>query len=266
MLRDRLLGSVLGKTVRDWLPWGVGAIVALWILGAFYVIMMSAAGDAYISLIGDMPPALASIYGQQDGTAAGMALSGMYSLMGPIVLLAYAIGLGASAAVGEEEGGTLPLLLSSHLRRRSILLTKSLVVGVGVVVIAVAMGLGLVASATLVGLDLSGHDVLGPSLQLIGLALFFAALSLSVSAWRASSSLGIGVAAAMAVASWFLTTTLPVVEGLADVARLTPWYLYSGANALYEGLDPLLLFAALGLAATLFAAGARALDRRDLRA
>ena len=119
-MRDRLLSNVFTKAVRDWLTWTIIAIVALWLIGAMYFAVMSSSGDAYVTMLEDFPEALANIYGQQDGTAIGMALSGMYSLMAPLVLLAYAIGLGSSAAVGEEESRTLPVLLSSPLRRRSI--------------------------------------------------------------------------------------------------------------------------------------------------
>jgi hypothetical protein len=112
MLRNRLLGNVFTKAVRDWLAWTVIAIVALWLIGAMYVAVMSSSGEAYVTMLEDFPDALAAIYGMQDGTPAGMALTGMYSIMAPIVLLAYAIGLGSSAAVGEEENRTLPVLLS----------------------------------------------------------------------------------------------------------------------------------------------------------
>ena len=208
---------------------------------------------------------LANLYGTQDGTAEGMALAGMYSLMAPLVLLTYAIGLGSSAAVGEEEARSLPILLSSPLRRRSILVAKAAVVVIGVIVVTASMWLGLEVSAAIFGADFSQHDQFSSAIQLIGMVLLFGALSLGVSAATGSSAIGIGVAAGVAVVSYFLTTMLPIVEELADLAKLTPWYLYSGAEALYEGFDPVLLVIAIGIAAVLFAAGAHRLDRRDLK-
>ncbi len=265
MLRNRLLGSVFTKAIRDWLMWTTIAVVALWLLGAMYVAIMSTSGEAYVTMLDDFPEALANIYGAQNGTAAGMALAGMYSLMGPLVLLAYAIGLGASAAVGEEEARTLPILLSSPLRRRSILVAKTVVAAIGVIVITAGMWLGIEVSATAFGLDISEQDQLSSAIQLVGMVLLFGAVSLGVSAWRGSSALGIGVAAGLALLSYFLTTMLPVVEELADLARLTPWYLYSGAEALYKGLDPVLLAIAVAIAAVFFGVGAYTLDRRDLK-
>lgn len=265
MLRDRLLANVFTKTIRDWLLWTVVAIIALWLIGAFYVATMSVSGTEYVEMMAEFPEPLANIYGQHGGTAAGMAMAGMYSIMGPIVLLSYAIGLGASAAVGEEEGRTLPLLLSSPLRRRSVLATKSFVAALGAIVITLAMWLGLVVSAAVFDLDISGFDALGSSVQLLGMVLLFGALALGISAWRGSSAMGISVAAGLALLSYFVTTMVPVVEEIADLARLTPWWLYTGAEALYQGIDPVLLVIAAVIAGALFGAGAWTLDRRDLR-
>jgi ABC-2 type transport system permease protein len=265
MLRDHLLSNVFTKTVRDWLMWTVVAVVALVVIGAFYVGTMSVSGEQYVSILDAMPAPLARVYGTQDGTNAGMAMAGMYSLMGPIVLLAYAIGLGASAAVGEEEARTLPMLLSSPLRRRSILVAKTAVAVIGIVVIVVAMWLGMVVAAALLGLDVGRYDSFAASVQLIGMVVLFGALSLGISAWRGSSALGISVAAGVAVLSYFVTTMVPVVEEIADLARLTPWWLYSGAEALYRGMDPILLAVAIAITAAFFGLGAYTLDRRDLK-
>lgn len=265
MLRDRLLGNVLAKTVRDWLLWTVIAIVTLVAIGAMYVGIMSTAGDAYIAMMEDFPEALSNIYGTQDGTATGMVMAAMYEIMGPIVLLTYAIGLGSSAAVGEEEARTLPILLSSPLRRRSILVAKTIVAVAGAVLITAAMWLSIVAFTAIVGMDTSGYDVLGASVQLLGMVFLFGALSLGVAAWRGSSGLGMAAAAGVAVFSYFITTLLPVVEELADLARLTPWYLYSGAQAIYDGIDLWLLGVAVALAAALLGLGMVTLERRDLK-
>jgi ABC-type transport system involved in multi-copper enzyme maturation permease subunit len=265
MLRDRLLGNVFTKTIRDWLLWTIIATVALWAAAALYVWIMTIAGDEYMTLMDDMPEAFTNIYGQHDGTPAGLAMSGVFSVMGPLILLAYAIGLGSSAAVGEEEARTLPILLSNPLRRRTVLLTKTTVATIGLVIIMALTWLGVEATGLIFGMDLSDQAVLATSIQLLGMVLFFGALALGVSAWRGSSALGIGVAAGLAVVSYFVTTLLPVVEDLAEVARLTPWYLFSGADSLSQGLDPILLAIAVILAIALVGGATYTFERRDLK-
>ncbi len=265
MLRNRLLGSVFAKTVRDWLLWTVIAVIAMWLIAAMYIAVMASSGDAYMNMMADFPEAITNIYGSNNGTAEGLAMSGIYNLIGPLVLLTYAIGLGASAAVGEEEAGSLPILLSSPLRRRSILLAKAAVAGIGVIAIVVLTWVGVIGTGALVGMDLSDQDVLGASVQLLGMVLLFGALALGLSAWRGSSALGVGVAAGLAVLSYFVTTLLPVIKELADVAKLTPWYLFSGADSLTNGIDVVLLGIAIVLTAGLFGLGMYTLERRDLK-
>jgi ABC-2 type transport system permease protein len=265
MLRDRLLGSVFSKTIRDWLTWTLIAVIAMWLIAAMYIAVMASTGDAYVNLMDDFPEAIANIYGQNNGTPEGLAMSGIYNLIGPLVLLTYAIGLGSSAAVGEEEARSLPLLLSSPLRRRSILLAKSAVAAIGVIVIIALTWAGVEAIAALVGMDLSEQNVLGASVQLLGMVFLFGALALGLSAWLGSSALGVGIAAGIAVLSYFVTTLLPVIKELADVAKLTPWYLFSGADSLSNGIDVALLGIAIALAAGLLGLGLYTLERRDLK-
>ena len=168
MLRNRLLGNVFSKTIRDWLLWTIIAVVAMWLISAMYIGVMASSGDAYVTMMNDFPEALSNIYGQNNGTPEGLAMSGIYFLIGPLVLLTYAIGLGSSAAVGEEEAGSLPILLASPLRRRSILLAKATVAVIGVAIITLLTWVGVVAFAGLLGLDLSDQNVAGASIQLSG--------------------------------------------------------------------------------------------------
>jgi len=264
-MRGSLLTNVFTKAVRDALQWTLIAVVALWLMTLMMVGVFSTFGDEYASILGDLPPAMAAIYGENDGSPAGIAMSAMFALMTPIVLLVYAIGLGSSAAVGEEESRTLALLLTNPVKRAGIMISKIVVVLIGVVSIALLGWLGVELAASLFGMDLGGQDVFGASVQLIGLALMFGGLAAGLSAWRGSSAVGIGVAAVIALISYFVTTLLPVVEELADVARLTPWHLYSGAQALSQGVDILLLAVAVVIGAAMLWVGLYTIERRDLK-
>ena len=173
--------------------------------------------------------------------------------------------MGTGAAVGEEEDGTLALLLANPISRGRVLLAKAVVAIIGILVIVVAVWLGIDVIASLVGIDMEGQDTLAASVHLAALALLFGALALAVSAWTGSSALGLGVAGVTAVLSYVVSTWLPIVEDLAGLARFSPWHLYTGANALQRGIDPLLLAIAVGVAAALFSASFVGLRRRDLR-
>ena len=62
-MRGSLLTSVFTKAVRDTLQWTVIAAVALWLMTLMMVWVFSSFGDEYASILGDLPPAMAVIYG-----------------------------------------------------------------------------------------------------------------------------------------------------------------------------------------------------------
>jgi ABC-2 type transport system permease protein len=260
-----MLASLLTKSVRDAAAWTISAIVVLLVLVVVALPAYSSFGDEYIRLFEDMPDWMAVIYGEDATSVAGLVGAALFTLMGPLVLLVYAIGQGTGAAVGEEEARTLPLLLANPLSRTRVLVTKVSVAAGGVVLIAVALWLAVSIVAGLVGLDLGSLDILAASTHLAALGLLFGSFALAVSAWTGAASLGIGMAAMVAVLSYVASTWLPLVEGLDVLADWSPWHLYAGTDALRQGIDLVLLVVSLGLGAALFGAGVVGLRRRDLR-
>lgn len=260
-----MLASVFTKSARDALLWTVAAMAFLLVMAGVALPMYAEFGEGYLGLMEDMPEWLRVVYGESMGSVAGLVGMAMFTLVSPMVLLIYAIAMGTGAAVGEEEDGTLALLLANPISRGRVLLAKVTVPIIGVLLIVITVWLGITAIAGLVGIDMEGQDTLAASVHLAALALLFGSLALAVSAWTGSSALGLGVAGITAVVSYVANTWLPIVEDLADVARLSPWQLYAGADALQRGVDPLLLAIALATAGALFAASFVGLRRRDLR-
>jgi ABC-2 type transport system permease protein len=260
-----MLASITTKSIRDATLWTASAIAVLLVLIVVALPAYSSFGDEYISLFESMPDWIAVVYGEDANSVAGLVGTALFALMGPLVLLVYAIGFGASAAVGEEEARTLPLLLANPLSRTRVLVTKAAVAGAGVVLIVLALWAGTEVTAGLVGIDLASQDIFAMSVHLAAFTALFGALALAGAAWSGSSTIGIGVAALTAVISYIASTWLPVIEGLSDVAQYSPWQLYVGADALHDGIDVVLLAITLILTAALFGASVVGLRRRDLK-
>lgn len=260
-----MLASLYTKSVRDAALWTISAIVVLLVLIVVALPAYSSFGDEYIDLFESMPDWISVVYGEDATSVAGLVGTALFTLMGPLVLLVYSIGSGGSAAVGEEEARTLPLLLANPLSRTHVLVTKAAVAAGGVVLIVLLLWLGVEVVAGLVGIDMSDQDILAASIHLATLALLFGSLALAVAAWTASSTIGLGVAAIAAVLSYITSTWLPIIEGGADLARFSPWHLYVGADALHGGVDVVLLAMSLSLAGALFALSVLGLLRRDLK-
>jgi ABC-2 type transport system permease protein len=260
-----MLASVFTKAVRDALLWTVAAMAVLLVMAGVAMPVYAEFGEGYLGLLEDMPAWLRVVYGDGLGSVAGLVGMAMFTLVGPLVLLVYAIGMGTGAAVGEEDDGTLALLLANPVSRGRVLLSKTSVAILGVLLIVALLWLAIDVVARLVGIDMAGQDTLAASIHVAALALAFGALALAVSAWTGSSTLGLGVAGTLAVLSYVTNTWLPMVPDLADLARFSPWQLYAGANALRQGIDPALLAVALVLAGALFTSAFVGLRRRDLR-
>jgi ABC-2 type transport system permease protein len=260
-----MLANVFTKGVRDASPWTLAAAVVLIVLAGVALPIYADFGDTYLELLDDMPAWMSVVFGEGVTSVAGLVTTAMFALMTPLVLIVYAVAMGTAAAVGEEEGGTLGLLLANPISRTRVLVTKTVVAVTGIVVIALLVWLGITTIAAIVGIDLSGQDTAAASVHLTALALLYGALALAVSAWTGSSTLGLGTTGVVAVVSYVTWTWLPMAPDLADLARLSPWHLYGGADALRSGVDAGLLGLALLLSGGLFVIGAVGLRRRDLR-
>lgn len=262
-----LLSSVFTKAIRDNILM-VAAILAILVgFSALMTGLFTVIGDEYLRLIEDMPDALRAIYGSNAATSttAGLLASVTFSLLVPIIVLAYGIGQATKSAVGEEESGSLGLLLAYPVSRRRMILSKAVATAVGILVVVFISWLALEFFFAVFDMQEEGLSILAASIQLSGLVLFLAGVALALGAWLGSSLLAIGITAIVALVSYLASTMLPLVDGLQDLGRFSPWWLYSGAEALTEGVDVPLLGIALTAALALAALAVFGLERRDLK-
>ncbi len=220
-------------------------------------------------LVDEYPEALKAFIafgGAVDYTSgAGYLGSELFSLMIPLLFIVCAVGNGAGAIAGEEERGTLDLLLSTPVTRRRVAVEK-----IGAMVLELA-GLGAVLwaalwiGATVVGMDDVSAAHLAAATAGAGLlALVFGAIAFLVGAATGHRALAIGLATAGAVAAYLVNGLAALVEVLEVPQKLSPFYHYAIGDPLRQGLalDHTLVLVALALAAAL--AGVLAFERRDL--
>jgi len=77
----------------------------------------------------------------------------LFSWLGPIVFIAFAVGAANRALAGEEEDGTLSLLLAYPLSRPSLVLQRFAAMVVTIGVLGLAFWLSLVVATVLAGMD-----------------------------------------------------------------------------------------------------------------
>ena len=126
-----MLRNIFAKTLRDrrrsmiwWIAGSFGYLVAITATYTFFVQQQS----AYESLLADYPDALLAMFGVESGAALfspdGYLTSQAFGWLVPLLTLALGIGVGAAAVAGEEEAGTMDLLLALPVTRTSVILQK----------------------------------------------------------------------------------------------------------------------------------------------
>jgi ABC-2 type transport system permease protein len=260
-----VLLEALRERRRSLLWWGLGLVALLALNIAFYP---SVRGDPALSdYAKDLPESVRALFagGELDlASPAGYLNSQIFALMAPLLFLIFAIGAGAGAVAGEEERGTLDLLLAHPVRRRDYVVQRFLALAALVAALtAVLLGTVTVGSR-LVDLDIGFDGVLAASVSVGLLAVLFGAVALAGGALRPGRTRAIAVSAGLAVASWVFDGLAQAVDALDSWRPIGPYYHALGQNPLREGA-PWSGWALLVAATAIFvASGAIGLERRDI--
>ncbi|HZO96632.1 MAG TPA: ABC transporter permease subunit [Gaiellaceae bacterium] len=265
MLRNAFL-----KTLRDarrgfaWWSLGLVAMAALMI--AVYPSVRDNPG--LNELVEDYPDAFKAFFGLGEDvdytSAVGYLKSELFSFMVPLLLLVAAIGAGARATAGEEEAGTLDLLLANPISRRRLVLEKLGALAAELFALGLVLWLALVAGVEAIGMDVSAAHLAAATLAAALLALAFGAIALFAGAALGRRGAAIGVAAAGAVAAYLVSSLAELVGFLEPVRLASPYYHYAANDALRAGLAPEHVAFLVALAAAALACAVAAFERRDL--
>ncbi len=187
----------------------------------------------------DYPEALKAFVafgGEFDYTSgAGYLGSELYSFMIPLLLLVAAVGAGARAIAGEEERGTLELLLANPVSRSRIVLEKLAALVFELVVLGLVLWIALLVGVRLVDMEISAVNLGAATALAVALALLFGCVALLVGSASGHRGRAIGIASAGAVAAYFLTSLAPLVDALEPFQKLSPYYYYSSGDPLRAG-------------------------------
>jgi ABC-2 type transport system permease protein len=257
-----VLSGVLRDQRRSLVLWGlaVGLVTAIYV--GFWPSMGEGADiEAFIE---NMPEGLVQALGyDQIATPAGYLRSTIYGLLGPVLLLVFAIGTGSRLIAGQEEDGTLELELTAPVARRQLYLERLGGLWVNVLVL---VGVLTAVTLLLVGaldMEVGTTEVLAASTGLLLLVLGFGTIALAVGAATGRRSYALGAAAGLGVLAFMLNALGPLA-GADWMTAVSPFSWYLEPNPLAEGFDPggFALLAVLPFIAAI--AGWFTFERRDL--
>lgn len=248
---------------RSLLGWTLAIVAVGAMYASFWPTMqtpeMTQAMEAY-------PEGLLEAFNYDDLTsAAGYLGSAVYGLLVPLLVLVFAIAAGTRAIAGDEEAGTLDLLLAHPVGRVRLAVQRFAALVTGVVLVVVLLGLAMAALTGPVGFDgVTAGEFAAMSLHLALFGILFGALAYALGAATGRRAVALGGSAVVAVLAYLANAVLPQVEGLAGARALSPWDWYLGGDPLVNGVQVGHVLLLAGAAALLVAAGTWALRRRDI--
>lgn len=261
-----MLRSMFLKGVRD--RWR-GALIAAASLIATAVLGLWAyagIGDDAVGFFNDMPEAYLSLLGiPADGSLASLMFAQVNNFLGPLVLAGIAVSMGAASFAGEERQGTMNVLATVPRSRTRLLASTGLAAAAVTVGATALVWLGNLAALWVTDTSGAGLHLGAAAVHLGALAVWFGALAFAVGAWTGHQQLASAVATAMVVVSFLGAGLLPLVDEVADLARVFPWYYLGAHSPMINGVHWGDLAVLLGGAAVLIVLAFVGVRRRDLR-
>ena len=173
-----MLRSVFGAAVwsrRRGLAWWVGgSFVYLLFLGAAFPTIQDNAAD-FEKMLDSYPEALRAMFNMVEGVSlgsgAGFLHMELYSFVLPLLLIIFAVGFGARAVAGEEEEGTLDLLLSGPVSRRRWLSQQFAALAITTFAIGLVNFVAILLAGAAFGMGLDAGHLAAASLGVVLIAL-----------------------------------------------------------------------------------------------
>lgn len=195
---------------------------------------------------------------------AGYLGAELFSMIVPLLLVIAAVAAGARAIAGEEEAGTLDLLLAMPVSRTRVVVQKLLALAGEMVLLGAVLFVVLWPATAIADMDVPVSRLAAGCVDAVLLALVFGALAVLLGAATGRRGIALGVSAAIAVLAYVVNGLAPLVGAFDAIRPASPWYQYVASDPLRAGLDPLHALALVAIALALAVAAVPLLRRRDI--
>ncbi len=265
--RSAALHSVFERTIherrRSLTMWAVGMFTLALVMTGLYPTIR---GNPQLAKLHDTyPEALRSLFGITDlTTGIGYLRAEVFSLVAPLLLIVLAVLWGGDLIAGEEDRGTVDILMANPISRSRVLLEKWAALVVGVVIAAGGLAIGLVIGILTTGMHLGMAGLSAALLATALLSIVFGTVSLTVGAATGNRALARGSAVALAVIAYLISALADMVDWLKEIRPLSPWYHALGVDPLASGFSLVHFAVLIGVTGAVGLLGVVAFDRRDL--
>lgn len=210
------------------LRWQIGWYgVGLAIYAAFMIWLFPVFQDALSVMASEYPPEILVFFGASGNLAdPRVFIQVEYFSFVPVILVIYGVVAGTGLLAGDEGRGTLEQLLAQPISRTAVYLSRTTALFGGIVLILSINGIGWFASVPFVDLgDVGVTAFLGGTLGTVPLVAAFAGTSIFLAAISPTRGSAAGIAAALAVVSYLLSSFAQAIGAIAWMRWFTPyWY------------------------------------------
>ena len=265
--RPAALHSVFERTFheqrRSLMVWTAGLFVLAVTMAALYPTIR---GNRELSnLYESYPKALRSLFGIADlTTGIGYLRAELFSLVVPLLLIVLAVLWGGDMIAGEEDRGTMDILMANPISRRRVVCEKWGALGMGIVMVAAGLTAGLVVGVLATGMHVKVVGLAAAVVSTTLLGVLFGSIALAVGAATGRRGAARGTAAALAVLAYLVSSLADLVAWLEPIRPLSPWYHALGVDPLTTGFSLLHIAVLVGLILLAGAVAVVTFDRRDL--
>lgn len=262
-------GAIVLNLLKHELQSRLGAIVG-WSIGLILF------GTLYISIFPEVGEDMASIADLSIYQAMGIELGSFEGYIGstvvlfvPVILGIYAIITSTQTLAGEEDSGTLELLLTTPLHRWQIVSTKAIAIGIAAFLILLIAGLGngLVLSGIKATIEVNVTPTQLLVAVLNGWPIIMAVMMMGLffGAYLPNRRTAALVVTVIFVASYFGENLTSLVESLDFIRPLSLFAYFDSSEAVFrEGVQAGDVALLLGVAAFFFVLALLSFQRRNV--
>lgn len=251
-----MLNSVFTKTIWDrrkgFVWWAIGMLAITAITVAFWPTIQKDS-EALLQLMENLPEGMLGLFGANSAvdflTGPGFVNSRVFASVGSFIAIFFAISMGTAAIAGEEDQGTLDMLLANPIPRSRVVLEAFGAQALLTTALAALVWVALMVFNPILDVGLSLAGTTAASVGMVLLALSFGSLALMIGALTGKRSLTTGVAAGVTIATFFINGLAPLIDSIAWTQRLTPFYWMLDHNPLVNGFQWELLVLVAAIAA-----------------
>jgi ABC-2 type transport system permease protein len=217
-----VFSKALWERRRSLLGWSSALAALILLESALWPSMQSMSGlDDYLA---EFPEPLKEAFGiDQMSTGTGFLNAELFSLMLPLLFIAFAISHGAKLIAGEEENGGLDLLLVTPLTTARLLLESLLALVTALGVLAVVVLASTVAGSAVFGLEVAPGAAAAGALSVWLLGVEFGVVALVAGALTGRKGIATAAPAALALVAYVLFIGGAFVEQLASWRGFSPF-------------------------------------------